>query len=396
MLRVLTSGESHGTALTAIVDGLPAGMPVSVQAIDAQLARRQGGYGRGKRQQIEHDRVEIASGVRFGRTLPGPVTLVVRNKDYENWRTRMSPEPQAETCTRITRPRPGHADFAGALKYEIDDIRDILERSSARTTAALVAAGALCRSLLDTISVQIMSHVCAIGAVHAPTVEVSALKQLYEAIEASAVRCADESATKAMVAAIDAATEAGDTLGGVFEVVAIGCPPGLGTPAQWDRRLDARLAAALMSIQAVKGVEIGAGFEGAQRLGSEVHDAIARDPEKGYVRRGNNAGGIEGGISNGEPIVIRCAVKPLPTLRKRLTSVDMATQEEAPAHFERSDVCSVPAAGVIGEAMMAIILADAALERFGGDSLGAFLRNWEATKAQLADRGYTGVRWSKS
>lgn len=394
MLRILTSGESHGPQLTAIVDGLPSGLAVSADAINAQLARRQQGYGRGRRQAIESDRVEIVSGVRFGRTLPGPITLVVRNKDYDNWRTKMSVAPVDEPTAAIVCPRPGHADFAGALKHELEDIRDVLERSSARSTAILVAVGAVCRELVGAIGGRIYSQVCAIGDVTARTAAADQIEGLAEAVEASPVRCADSAAAGMMIAAIDEAASRGDTLGGVVEVVAIGCPPGLGSHTHWDRRLEGRLAAALMSIQAVKGVEVGAGFAGCSLPGSEVHDELLYDPDLGYHRARNSAGGIEGGMTNGEPIVVRCAMKPLPTLKNRLRSVDMTTREAVQAHFERSDVCAVPAAAVIAEAMVAIVLAEAALERFGGDSMAAFQRNFASAKEALASRGYTGVRWS--
>lgn len=396
MLRILTSGESHGPALLAVIDGLPCGMPLDIALVNQQLQRRQGGYGRGKRQQIEADRVEVVSGVRYGCTLPGPVTLMVRNRDWENWAHRMSAEAVPEPATPVTCPRPGHADLAGALKYELDDIRNILERSSARSTAALVAAGGVCRQLLAAIGTGIYSHVCAIGSVTAPPLGVHEIVSRYDAVESSPVRCHDAVTSRDMQAAIDHASERGDTLGGIFEVVAMGCPPGLGSPVQWDRRLDAKVACALMSIQAVKGVEIGAGFAGARQPGSAVHDEIRWDARQGYVRTGNNAGGIEGGMSNGEPIVVRCAMKPIPTLRKRLASVDMTTHEEVIAHFERSDVCAVPAAAVIGEAMLAIVLTEAALERFGGDSFAAFLRNVETTRQALAARGYRGAPWLQS
>jgi chorismate synthase len=377
------------------MEGLPAGLRVDLAAVNAHLARRQQGYGRGKRQQIERDAVEVLSGIRYGRTLPGPVTLVVRNRDYENWRSRMSATPVEAEATPILCPRPGHADLAGYLKYELGDIRDILERSSARSTAALVAAGALCMQLLETTGVRIYSHVQAIGGITAGRVRPEELPARRGAVEASPVRCHDEAAGRAMVAAIDAAGEAGDTLGGVFEVAALGCPPGLGSPSQWDLRLDARLALAVMGIQAVKGVEIGAGFEGAAKRGSELHDEIRCDASDGLVRGSNNAGGIEGGISNGEPIVVRAAMKPLPTLRSRLASVDVLKMIEVPAHFERSDICAVPAAAVIGEAMVAFVLAAAALEAYGGDSMAAFLRNHEAARQALARLGHTGERWSR-
>ncbi len=394
MLRILTSGESHGPALTAILEGIPAGLPISADSINEHLARRQMGYGRGRRQTIEHDTVEFLSGVRHGHTLPGPITLVVRNRDFDNWKARMGAEPTEQSIAQILCPRPGHADFAGMLKYELDDIRDVLERSSARATAALVAAGSVCRALLREIGAEVYGHVVAIGNVSGQRLEAEALPGSQAALEVSPVRCADREATDRMVAAIDAAAQNGDTLGGVFEVVAVGCPPGLGTHTQWDRRLDARLACAMMSIQAIKAVEIGSGMVGAALPGSEVHDELVYDDQAGFGRTGNSAGGIEGGMSNGEPIVVRCGMKPLPTLKSRLRSVNMVTREAVQAHFERSDVCAVPAASVIGEAMMCIVLAEAALDRFGGDSMHAFRRNVAATHAELARRGYTGVRWS--
>jgi chorismate synthase len=395
LLRVLTSGESHGPALTAIVDGLPSGLPVDVEDINARLARRQMGYGRGKRQQIEHDVVEFASGVRYGRTLPGPVTLVIRNRDYENWRGRMAAQAVADEAPPVVCPRPGHADFAGILKHELADIRDILERSSARSTAVWVAVGGLCQGLLARIGVRTFGCVLEIGDVPAEHVLPDDPESIAAATEGSPVRCADAAATRRMVAAIDGAAAVGDTLGGVFEVTALGVPPGLGSHVHWDRRLDARLAAALMSIQAVKGVEIGSGFAGARLPGSKVHDELQYDAETGYVRDSNSAGGIEGGISNGEPVVARCAMKPLPTLRARLRSVDLTTRETVQAHFERSDVCAVPAASVIGEAMLAFVLAQCALERYGGDSLDAFERAYRSAAAACEKVGYTGVRWSK-
>lgn len=395
MLRLLTSGESHGPGLTAILEGLPSGLSVDLAEVNAQLARRQRGHGRGRRQQIEHDTVEALAGIRFGRTLPGPVALFIRNKDYGNWQTKMSPEPVADETSPVVCPRPGHADFAGVLKHDLYDVRDVLERSSARSTAALVAAGALCRSLLGEIGVRVVSRVCTIGSVVSSPVGLPEMEAVMEAVESSPVRCADQAASQRMVDAIDAASAAGDTLGGVFEVAAIGVPLGLGTHVQWDRRLDARLAAALMSIQAVKGVEIGAGFAGAALPGSQVHDELLYDAELGYYRGSNSAGGVEGGMSNGEPIVARCAMKPLPTLKSRLRSVDLTTREPVQAHFERSDVCAVPAAAVIGEAMVAYVLADCAVERYAGDSMAAFVRNARADAEACAQRGYTGARWSK-
>lgn len=394
MLRILTSGESHGPALTAVIEGIPAGLGITADSINRYLALRQMGYGRGRRQAIEHDTVEILSGVRHGRTLPGPITLVVRNRDYQNWQARMTAEPSDHPGAPILCPRPGHADLAGTLKYDLTDIRDVLERSSARTTAALVAAGSVCRALLGEIGIGVYGYVVAIGAVSSRAADPEKLSLEQPAIDASPVRCADPEAGDRMVAAIDAASQNGDTLGGAFEVVAVGCPPGLGTHTQWDRRLDARLACAMMSIQAVKAVEIGAGMAGARMPGSEVHDELLYNENLGFHRSRNNAGGIEGGISNGEPVVVRCGMKPLPTLKNRLRSVNVETHEAVQAHFERSDVCAVPAASVIAEAMMCIILAEATLDRFGGDSIEAFRRNAAATRAELAKRGYSGVRWS--
>lgn len=374
-LRFTTAGESHGRCLIAVVEGLPAGVPVSTAMVDADLARRQGGYGRGGRMKIESDRVEILSGVRHGRTLGSPVALLVPNRDWENWREAMAPEGEAAQGRerRVSRPRPGHADLAAALKYGYADLRDGLERASARETAARVAAGALAKALLSELGITVVSHVVSIGGVAAPRVDLPAGEVAARA-EASPVRCVDERASAAMVERIDAAAEAGDTVGGVFEVLAEGVPPGLGSHVSWDRRLDARLAAALASIQAVKGVEFGDGFALAGRPGSEAHDEITLE-EGRLSRPTNRAGGLEGGITNGSPLVVRAAMKPIATLRRPLRSVDLDAREEAEAAFERSDVCAVPAAAVVGEAMVALVLADAALEKFGGDSLAETLRN---------------------
>ncbi len=390
MLRFLTGGESHGPSLSAVIDGLPANLPIDLDEVNRQLKRRQGGYGRGARQQIESDTVEILSGVRYGRTMGGPITLLVRNRDWENWRERMSITPVESPAAPITQPRPGHADFPGMLKYHTDDLRPILERSSARNTASMVAAGALCRALLQQAEVEVISHVVMIGNVwarFAPDVDYRALATR---AEASPVRCADPEAEERMVAAIDVCMQEGsrDTLGGVFEVVALGCPPGLGSFVQWDRKLDARLAAALMSIQAIKGVEIGLGFGVAEVPGSRVHDELFFADSAGFTRGTNNAGGIEGGMTNGEPIVVRAAMKPLSTLPTPLASVDMQTRQPVKAHFERSDVCAVPAAATIGEAMVALTLAGALLEKFGGDSLEEFLRNLHGYRADVAARGF--------
>lgn len=380
MLRFFTAGESHGPALTAILDGLPRGVAVDRAAIDADLRRRQGGYGRGGRQQIERDEVEITGGVRHGRTLGSPVALVVRNRDHANWADVMSPDPQPDAARerrRLRHPRPGHADLAGALKYGTTDLREVLERASARETAARVAAGALARALLRATGVEVRSHVVQIGA--AAAADGVAWDALAE-VEASPVRCADTDAGPRMVAAIDDAKRAGDTVGGVFEVVAHGVPPGLGSYAQWDLRLDGRLAQALMSIPAIKAVAIGDGAD-ASRPGSATHDPIAFDPGRGVHRLSNHAGGLEGGVTNGEELRLRAWVKPIPTLQAPLPSVDLESGEAKPASYERSDTCVVPAAAVVGEAMVCLVLADAVLRKYGGDSLDELLHHHEASRA---------------
>lgn len=373
-MRFLSAGESHGPLQLAIVEGFPAGVPLMAEAIDVQLARRQQGYGRGQRMKIETDRVQLRAGVRNGRTTGAPIVLEVENRDFANWRLAMAPEPldpadaervQAVEAKRITRLRPGHADYAGARKYRLDDVRDVLERSSARETTARVAVGALAGVLLAEFGIEVFSHVRAIGSVEASLDEAMALTALREAAENSPVRCADPEASQAMVALIDATRSAGNTLGGVVEVVATGLPVGLGSYVQWDQRLDGRLAQSVMSIPAIKGVEIGLGFEAARRPGSEVHDPFM----PGFVRPSNRAGGIEGGMTNGQPIVLRAAMKPIPTLIHPLPSVRLDTGEAVEAHFERSDVCAVPAAGVVAEAMIRWVLAEALLEKLGSDSL---------------------------
>jgi len=396
-LKFTTSGESHGRGGIALLEGMPAGLSLDMERdVDPQLKRRQQGYGRGRRMQIESDQADVLSGVRLGETLGSPISMAIWNRDWDNWTTAMSPVAPAEdinpkTLRAMYLPRPGHADLAGILKYDRRDTRDILERASARETAARVACGAVARRLLEEFGVSIGSHVVSIGEVIAP--EAEALPEDLNAIaDASPTRCLDAEADRAMQAAIDAAQEAGDTLGGVFEVIATGIPVGLGSHVSWDRKLDGRLARALMSIQAIKGVEIGLGFEGAQRPGSGVHDPIVTDPDSpaagGFGRSSNGAGGLEGGITTGEPLVLRAAMKPIATLRKRLPSVDLRDGSEADAAVERSDVCAVPAAGVIGEAMVALVLADAFLEKFGGDSLSEVRRNYEAYLAHLAERGF--------
>ncbi len=388
MFRFLTGGESHGPSLSAIIEGLPAGLTVDFDEVNLQLKRRQGGYGRGARQQIESDTAEFISGVRFGRTLGSPVTLLVRNRDFDNWRDRMSVTPIDHETPPIVEARPGHADFAGMLKFGTDDLRNILERSSARNTATLVAIGAVCRCLLAECGIRVMSHIAILGGIRAVVTHPADYAEVSRRAEDSAVRVADPDAEQRIIAAIDQAGERGDTLGGVFEVVATGCPPGLGSHTSWDQRLDSRLAAALMGIQAIKGVEVGMGFGVAEVPGSQVHDEIFHDAESGFSRSTNNAGGLEGGMTNGEPVVVRAAMKPLSTLKKPLRSVNMATKEGVQAHFERSDVCAVPAAGVIGEAMVAIVLTEAVLGKFGGDSMDELMRNYRAYWENIRARGF--------
>ncbi len=384
MFRFLTGGESHGPALSAVIEGLPAGMPLLAEPINEQLRRRQGGYGRGARQKIETDSAEILTGVRFGRTLGSPVTMLVRNRDWENWRGRMRIEPNEDGVdepSAITIPRPGHADYVGMVKYGHDDLRNVLERSSARNTATLVAVGAVARLLLTEFGVRIVSHVTRIGSEAAPAVTGLTASEIYDAAEASPVRCVDEGASERIVSLIDGCKKRGDTLGGIFEVVAFGLPVGLGSYVHWDKRIDGRLAMAMMSINAIKGVEIGMGFGVAEVPGSQVHDEFTPGGDTGVQRLTNRAGGTEGGITNGEPLVIRAAMKPIATLMRQLGSVDLSTGEAKPAFAERSDVCAVPAAAVIGEAMVGITLAQALLEKFGGDSLAEVRRNYESFAA---------------
>ena len=386
MLRYLTAGESHGELLMGIIEGMPAGLLIRVTDIDNDLARRQVGYGRGGRMKIEKDTVKICSGVRWGKTLGGPIGLMVRNKDWDNWRAKMSTDPAfLNTAEPVTRPRPGHADLAGVLKYGMTDIRNILERSSARETAMRVAVGAVTKRLLDEFGITITSHVIAIGGVYARGDKMS-LKEIRKRAEASDVRCADHHAEKRMKLKIDEAAAAGDSLGGIFEIIVSGAPVGLGSHVHWDRKLDGRLAAAIMSIQAMKGVEIGSGFGVANRPGSRVHDEIFWGPKGGFFRRTNHAGGIEGGMSNGEDITLRAAMKPIPTLMKPLRSVDMDAKKPFKAAVERSDVCAVPAAAVVGEAVSAFEIASALIEKFGGDSVDEMKRNYEQYRKYLKDR----------
>jgi len=390
-IRFTTAGESHGRAVLAVLEGVPAGLPLVAADVDADLARRMKGYGRGARMKIEADRVQLLSGVRAGATLGSPITLLVENRDFEHWRDVMAPEPAAEPPRRqLTRPRPGHADLAGSLKYDRADARDILERASARETAARVAAGAVCRRLLAELGVEIGSHVVALGGVLASPPSPLPVP-LDPAADRSPVRCLDPEAERAMVAQIDAAAAAGDTLGGVVEVVARGLVVGLGSHVAWDRRLDGRLAAALMSIPAVKGVEVGLGFALGGLPGSQAHDEIVRADAAGaasggFARTTNRAGGLEGGMTTGEPLVLRAAMKPISTLMTPLRSVDLRSGRPAPAQSERSDVTAVPALGVIAEAAVALTLADAVAEKFGGDSLDELRRNRDGYLAQLERR----------
>ena len=379
MFRFLTAGESHGKGLAVVVEGIPAGLPISEDYIASDLKRRQGGYGRGARMQIERDRAEIISGVRHGLTIGSPISLLIWNRDWENWQEAMSISPIEGEVELVTRLRPGHADLAGVSKYNFDDIRPILERASARETAARVAGGAVAKRFLEEFGIEIHSHVIAIGGCQAKTV----VPIDWGKVEASSVRCADAEAEEEMVDTIDAAKKAGDSVGGTFEVVASGMPIGLGSHIQWDRRLDGQVAQALMSIPAVKGVEIGAGFGLADLRGSEAHDVI----ESGLRRLTNRAGGIEGGMTNGEPIVVRAALKPISTIATPLPSVDLKTGEKVRAHFERADICVVPAAGVIGEAMLAFVLAEACLEKFGGDHIEETLRNCRGYISSLKSKG---------
>jgi len=414
-LRYLTSGESHGKALICIIDGIPSGLSISKDDVNKDLSRRQKGYGRGGRMKIESDAVQFLSGVRWGKTIGSPIALLIENKDWENWQEIMSSEfgdfgelsrvVQSSELKVVTRPRPGHADLAGAIKYNTHDIRDILERSSARETASRVAAGAIAKKFLSEFDVKVVSYVVEIGGVRSSETSASSVESfrvpsyideekllsLFKKAEASVVRCPDKNAEKKIINKIDTAMKKGDSLGGVFEVVILGVPVGLGSYSQWDMRLNARLAYALMGIQAIKGVEIGLGFEMSRRFGSEVMDEIyyngSRFTVQGsrFYRKTNNAGGIEGGISNGMPIVVRAAMKPIPTLRSPLSSVDIISKKPFKAAYERSDVCAVPAASVVGEAVTAIIIADSFLEKFGGDSMEEVKRNYKGYLRQVRE-----------
>jgi chorismate synthase len=385
-LRLTTAGESHGPGLTCIVEGLPAGLRLDADKLNADLARRQLGHGRGGRMKIERDAAQVTAGVRHGVTLGGPVALVVPNRDYVNWEERMSPWPVAAEIDEVHLPRPGHADLVGVQKFKQTDVRNILERASARETAARVAGGAVCKAFLAALGVQVRSHVVQIASVSAPPPAAALALEDFAEVDASPVRCLDPAASRAMVAEIDRLRKANESLGGVFEVQAFGLVPGLGSHVSWEERLDGRLAMAICSIQALKGVSIGDGFALAGVPGSQAHDEIFFSPERGYYRETNHAGGLEGGMTNGQPLIVRGAMKPLPTLTKPLRSVDIATHEPAEALRERTDSCTVPAAGVVGEAMVALVLADAYRRKFGGDQIDDVLAALQAYRERIGWR----------
>ena len=388
MLRFLTSGESHGKGLISVIEGFPANVPVDVSLINSDLKRRMGGYGRGARMKIESDQIEIFSGVRHGSTLGSPIAFIVHNKDWVNWSEIMSAEPNPEGAEKrwVTRPRPGHADLVGALKYRFDDMRNVLERSSARETTSRVAVGGFCRLLLRELGIQIYSHVVSIKDIRISSEQLEKVSSdLIPKIESSEMRCSDPSLDEAMKKAVDEAIEKGETIGGTFEVRATGVPPGLGSYVHWDRKLDGRLAQAMMSINAIKGVDVGSGLE-SDPYGSQFHDEIFyNEKDRQFFRKTNRAGGIEGGTSNGEEIIVRGIVKPIPTLRRPLMSVDFQSKKPFEAQYERSDTCIVPAAGVVGEAMVTIVLAQAVQEKFGGDSLQEIKTNLENYSAALKE-----------
>ncbi|MBF0564631.1 MAG: chorismate synthase [Nitrospirae bacterium] len=389
-MRIMTSGESHGRALTGIIDGIPSNMPLAADYIDAELRRRQQGYGRGARMKIERDKAEILSGLRWGKTLGSPIAINITNRDWANWEKGMSALPEDEgSISPVTKARPGHADLSGAIKYGFRDLRNVLERSSARETAVRVALGAVCKALLGEFGVVIGSYVTRIGRAGVRLYDEvlnggelvgnagGYLLGLHGSAENSLVRCPDKDASQHMIEEIDAAKERGDTLGGIFEVFSLNLPVGLGSHTSWDKRLEGRLSQSVMGIQAVKGVEIGIGFEAGALYGSELMDEIFYDARNGFYRKTNRAGGIEGGMTNGMPLILRAAMKPIPTLRKPLTSVDIVTKEPFEAQYERSDVCAVPACCVIAESVVAIVIADAFRAKFGGDSLNEMKNNYE-------------------
>ena len=378
MLRYLTAGESHGKSLVGIIEGFPSNVKIDADAINKNLSRRQVGYGRGGRMKIETDKIEILSGVRGGKTIGSPISFQIENKDYQNWIPYMNPIEIDNITKRVSKPRPGHADLTGIMKYNFDDIRNVLERSSARETATRVAVGSMAQQLLNNFGIQVFSHVVSIGNVELENKDYD-LSQIKNA-DSSEVRCIDKDTEQKMIEEIKKSKEEGDSLGGVFEIVITGVPHGLGSYVQWDRKLDARLAYALMSIQAIKGVEIGYGFENAMKKGSSVHDEIFYNDEQGYYRTTNKAGGIEGGMSNGENIIIRCAKKAIPTLYKPLKSVDIDTKESFEASIERSDTCAVPAASIVGEMVAITVIAEEFLKKFSGDSLEEILEKWKLYK----------------
>jgi chorismate synthase len=395
MLRYFTAGESHGPCLTMIIDGVPAGFPVVPEKINHDLWRRQQGYGRGGRMLIERDEIQIRSGVRWGETLGSPVSFGIENRDWKNWTKKMSAAPEErDEKIAVTKPRPGHADLSGVLKYDRSDIRDILERASARDTVSRTAVGSFCKQLLSPFGIRVMGYIRSVGNITS-SLDGLSYEETYARAEDSPVRTADRAAEEKMIGLIEECKREGNTLGGIFEIVALGLPPGLGTHTQWDRKLDGRLAQALMSIQAIKGVEIGLGFEMARRRGSQVHDEIFFDPAKmvsegtprivptGFYRGSNNSGGTEGGMSNGAPLVVRVAMKPISTLMSPLQSVDLRSKQQTDASVERSDVCAAPAAAVVGESVVAFELANAFLEKFGGDSLREIRRNYQSYLEQI-------------
>ncbi len=382
-LRFVTAGESHGPGLTCIVEGLPAGLPLDEETLNRDMARRQLGHGRGGRMKIERDRADVTAGVRHGLTLGGPIAVQIENRDYANWEERMNPWPVEATVPEVHLPRPGHADLVGTQKYDLSDVRNVLERASARETAARVAGGALARSFLRALGVEIRSHVIQIGSVLAPERDVPLAVEDFDGVDDDPVRCLDSEASRAMVRHINAQRKANESLGGVFEVISFGLVPGLGSHVSWEERLDGRIAGALCSIQAIKGVGLGEGFELAAKPGSQAHDEIFWSQERGFHRETNHAGGLEGGMTTGDPLYARAAMKPLPTLTKPLRSVDIATKQPAQALRERTDSCTVPAAGVVGEAMLAFVLADAYRAKFGGDHLNDAIAALDAYRARI-------------
>ena len=383
-LRFLTAGESHGKRLVVILDGMPKGLPIENERVRSELKRRQGGYGRGRRMQIESDTPEFLSGVRFGKTLGSPIAVSIENEDFQSWQDVMAPFGEQTDKRAVTRPRPGHADLAGGLKYHTHELRDILERASARETAARVVVGALCKLLLQALGVRVLGHVLSIGKAKAPSKQTLGEADWQRAL-ASEVACIDPNAEADMIEAIEQAKKGGDTLGGVAEIRVLGLVPGLGSHVQWDLKLDGGLARALMSIPAIKAVAIGEGFEAAEKKGSEVHDAIFFDKKKGFYRKTNRSGGLEGGMTTGEELIVRAFMKPIATLMNPLPSVNVRTKQPEPAEIERSDTCAVPAMCVVAEAMVAFVLADAYLQKLGGDTLGELIERLDRYKNLLEE-----------